>query len=102
MMTKLGLHRLEPTSRTMQMANGAWVVPVGTVTKLGTQIGGIHFPLNYLVMKPNKPSGFPIVIGRPWLYGAGVVMDWPKKEFQFVHLEVKVSWGEPIYGGETP
>ncbi|CAM6086854.1 unnamed protein product [Calypogeia fissa] len=73
---KLGILKLEPTSSTMRMANGARVVPVGTLTTLGTNIGGIDFPLNYLVMRPVRPSGFPVLIGRPWLYGAGVTTDW--------------------------
>ncbi|CAM6099562.1 unnamed protein product [Calypogeia fissa] len=101
MAKKLGIHKFEPTNKTMQMANGARVVPVGTLTKLGIQIGGIDFPFNYLVMKPTKPSGFPVLIGRPWLYGASVTTNWPKKEFHFGKPKVKVSWGDPMYEGET-
>ncbi|CAM6094447.1 unnamed protein product [Calypogeia fissa] len=41
---RLGIHKLEPTSRTMRMANGARVVPVGTLMGLGTWIDGIEFP----------------------------------------------------------
>ncbi|CAM6091061.1 unnamed protein product [Calypogeia fissa] len=99
---QLGIHKLEPTSTTMRMANGARVIPVGTLIGLGTWIGGVEFPLNYLVMQPSKLSGYPVLLGRPWLYGAGVVIDWTKKEFRFGRPEVRVSWGEPAYQGETP
>ncbi|CAM6094693.1 unnamed protein product [Calypogeia fissa] len=99
---RLGIHKLEPTSRTIRMANGARVVPVGTLTGLGTWIGGIEFPLNYLVMQPSKPSGYPALLGRPWLYGAGVITDWTKREFRFGRPVVRVTWGEPLYEGETP
>ncbi|CAM6093748.1 unnamed protein product [Calypogeia fissa] len=72
---RLGIHKLEPTNRTMRMANGARVIPVGTLEGLGTWIGEIEFPLNYLVMQPSKPSGYPVLLGRPWLYGVGVITD---------------------------
>ncbi|CAM6082155.1 unnamed protein product [Calypogeia fissa] len=53
-------------------------------------------------MRPVRPSGFPVLIGRPWLYGVDVTTDWAKKEFRFGRPEVKVSWGDPAYEGETP
>ncbi|CAM6095705.1 unnamed protein product [Calypogeia fissa] len=99
---KLGIHQLEPTCSTMRMANGARVILVGTLLGLGTRIGGVEFPLNYLVMKPNKPSGYPVLLGRPWLYGVDVVTDWTKKKFRFRRPEVRVSWGEQVYEGATP
>ncbi|CAM6123737.1 unnamed protein product [Calypogeia fissa] len=49
----------------MRMANGARVIPVGTLLGVGTWIGGIEFPSNYLVIKPSKPFGYPVL---PWLY----------------------------------
>jgi transposase InsO family protein len=98
---QLGFKKLQPTARTMRLANGARVLPVGTLTQVPTLIGGQEFLLNYLVMRPERPSTYPILIGRPWLYGAQVVTDWGKKEFRFGAPTTSVSWGHDKHQGET-
>ena len=85
----------------MRLANGARVLPIGTLTEVPTIIGGQEFLLNYLVMRPARPSTYPILIGRPWLYGAQVLTDWGKKEFRFGKPSISVPWGHEKYQGET-
>ncbi|CAM6102575.1 unnamed protein product [Calypogeia fissa] len=43
--------------------------------------------------KSMRPSTYPILIGRPWLYGAKVKSDWGRKEFTFGSPPVKVPLG---------
>lgn len=67
---QLGFTKLQPTARIMRLADGARVLPVGTLTHIPTVIGGKEFLLNYLVMRLARPSTYPVLVGRPWLYGA--------------------------------
>lgn len=78
---QLGYHVYKPTLRGMQMANGAWVTPLGVMTKIPTLIGGITFHMNYLIMRLVRPSSYHVLLGHPWLYKGRVVTDWGKKEF---------------------
>ena len=98
---QLGFTQLQPTTRTMRLANGARVVPVGSLTDVPTIIGGKEFLLNYLVLRPDRPSTYPVLIGRPWLYGAKVTTDWDKKEFRFGRKPTVVSWDKVQHLGET-
>ena len=98
---QLGFKEFQPTARTMRLANGARVIPTGTLTNIPTLIGGQEFKLNYLVMRPARPSTYPVLIGRPWLYGAKVTSDWGKKEFRFGKPSTSVSWAEEPHQGET-
>jgi hypothetical protein len=89
---QLGYHTLQPTARTMRLVDGARVLPKGILTHILTLIGGREFYLNFLVMKPARPSPFPVLLGRPWLYGAGVCADWKKKDFRFGEPMICLSW----------
>lgn len=57
--------QLEPT---MKLANRARMVRVGSLSKIPTLIGGKLFLLNYMVMRPERSSTYPVLIGKPWLY----------------------------------
>ncbi|CAM6096638.1 unnamed protein product [Calypogeia fissa] len=98
---QLGFKKFEPTARTMRLANGARVVPVGTLTQIPTLIGGVTFYLNFFIMRPTRPSTYPVLIGRPWLYGGNVTLDWGKKQFRFGKPLVTIPWGVEEHQGET-
>ena len=97
----LGFDKFESTLRTLRLADGARVLPVGILSNIPTLIGGISYPLNYLVLRPRRPSTFPILIGRPWLYKAKVIEDWGAKEFRFGKPEVSISWEKVDHLGES-
>ncbi|CAM6086283.1 unnamed protein product [Calypogeia fissa] len=99
---QLGFKKFEATSKSMRLANGTRVLPVGILTQIPTIIGGVKFLLNFLVMRPTRPSTYPILIGRPWLYGAQVKSDWGRKEFSFGNPMVKVPWEPVEYQGGMP
>jgi hypothetical protein len=80
---QLGYHELQPTARAMRLANGARVIPKGVLVDVPTIIADREYLLNFLVLQPSRPSAFPLLIGRPWLYGAGVCEDWTHQEFRF-------------------
>ncbi len=98
---KLGYTTVEPTVHTIRLADGAKVIPTGTLSNVATNIAGTLFALNYLVIRPRRPSTFPILIGRPWLYQEKVIEDWGKWEFRFGKPEVAISWDNSEYQGET-
>ena len=69
----LEFEQLSSTCITMRLANGAKVTPLGALHEIPTVIGGCTFLLNFLVMTPVQLSQYPVLIGRPWLYGASVI-----------------------------
>lgn len=93
--------QLEPIVRIVRLANGARVMPVGSLSKVPTLIGGNFFLLNYMVIRPDRSSTYQVLIGRPWLYGAKVTIDWEKKEFRFENQPIIVSWAKVEHEGET-
>ena len=42
-----------------------------------------------------------MLLGRPWLYSAEVVVDWGAKEFAFGKPRIRIPWRTDEYLGET-
>jgi hypothetical protein len=97
----LGYVSFEPTNQTLRMADQSRVVPVGKLSGIPTTISGITYNLNYLVIRVEGGKPFPLLLGRPWLYLAGVKVNWAKKAFQFGDPSVFLSWKPEQYEGET-
>jgi hypothetical protein len=95
----LGYTTFEPTPKILRMANQVEVIPVGKLSQVLTRMGELEYILNYVVIRLPIPSVFPVLLGRPWLYKAGVLEDWKKKEFRIG--SVRIPWGLPAYEGET-
>ncbi|KAL2632746.1 hypothetical protein R1flu_004225 [Riccia fluitans] len=103
----LGLHNLEPYTRTLRMANQTTTKPKGLLRDIPTVIGGELFNLTYVVMEPAHDTSFGVLLGRPWMYHACVQEDWKRKLLTFRSPQkpvrkVTLSWGDPLYQGETP
>ena len=67
------------------------MIPLGKISRVLTRLGELEWALNYVVIKLPIPSVFPILLGRPWLYKAGVSEDWKKKEFRIG--TIRIPWG---------
>jgi hypothetical protein len=68
----LGFEEFEPANRVLRMADQSRVMPLGVLNDVTTVIGGIPFMLTYVIIQPTSPSTYPVLLGRPWLYGANV------------------------------
>jgi hypothetical protein len=76
-------------------------VPLGVLNDVTNLIGGIPFQLTYVIIRPTSPSSYQVLLGRPWLYGANVRVNWPAKEFSFGRPRTVISWDLDKYQGET-
>ena len=97
----LGYTHLEPTEQTLRMADQSRVVPAGKLSGIPTTICGTTYLLNYIVIRVGSGKPFPILLGRPWLYSAGVKVNWEKKSFVFGDPPVSIPWLPDKYQGET-
>ncbi|CAM6102374.1 unnamed protein product [Calypogeia fissa] len=95
----LGYTTFEPTPKILRMANQEEVVPVGKLSQVLTRIGELEYKLNFVVIRLPIPTTFQVLLGRPWLYKAGLLEDWKKREFRIG--SVRIPWGLPAYQGET-
>ncbi|CAM6125094.1 unnamed protein product [Calypogeia fissa] len=95
----LGYTTFEPTPKILRMANQEEVVPVGKLSQVVTRMGELEYKLNFVVIRLPIPATFQVLLGRPWLYKAGVLEDWKKKEFRIG--SVRIPWGLPTHQGET-
>ncbi|CAM6101338.1 unnamed protein product [Calypogeia fissa] len=98
---ELGFQEFQATSRWLRMADQSCVAPVGILHKVATEIGGLTFNPSYIIIRPESPSNFPVLLGRPWLYGAGVKVNWPAKQFAFGKPQVRVNWDIDQHQGES-
>ncbi|KAL3675122.1 hypothetical protein R1sor_025070 [Riccia sorocarpa] len=103
----LGFTEFEATPRILRMADQTRRRPVGVLRNIQTMIGGVPFHLTYIILRPAVRSGYKVLIGRPWLYGAKVKTDWFRHKLflrdmrTLEHLMVTVSWKKIPYLGET-
>ena len=95
----LGFTELEPTPKILRMANQQEVIPVGKLSQVLTRMGDLEYRMNYVVIRLPIQSSFQVLLGRPWLYKAGVLEDWKRKEFRIG--SVRIPWKLPKYKGET-
>jgi hypothetical protein len=77
----LGYTAFEATDQVLQMADQSRVNPVGKLSQVPTRIGGMTYLLNFVIIRIQTRRPFPMLLGRPWLYSARVLVDWGAKEF---------------------
>ncbi|KAL3689424.1 hypothetical protein R1sor_015733 [Riccia sorocarpa] len=78
LMDKLGLGPLLPTRRILRMADGRKKHPEGKLKDIPTLVGGIEFPITYIVVdaKPGTPTDFDLLFGMKWLLQASARTWW--------------------------
>ena len=83
------------------MADQFQVLPIGRLSQVPTVIGEITYLLNYVVIRVNSEKPFPMLLGRPWLYMAHVLVDWGDKEFVLGKARQRIPWKLDKYQGKT-
>lgn len=105
--TAMGYKTFQPTTRMIRLDDQTRRKPLGTLTDVRTTIGGVVFPLNYVIIKTLTERGYKVLIGRPWFYGAKVRSDWHKRSLQFkdpnnkAGPKVTVPWDKIPHEGKT-
>ena len=82
------------------MANQSRVIPVGRLSQVPTLIG-VTYLLNYVIIRVSVGRPFPMVLGRPRLYTAEVLVDWGAREFAFGKPKIQIPWKIEEYLGDT-
>ena len=72
---ELGYIAFEPTTQVLRMADQSRVIPVGRLSQIPIWVGETTYPLNYMVIRVNLGRPFPMLLGRPWLCLARVMVD---------------------------
>ena len=97
----LGFTTFETTNQVLRMADQSRVLPVGRLSQVPTRIGELTYLLNFVIIRVDKGRPFPILLGRPWLYAARVIVDWGQKEFVIGKPSVRIPWSLEEHQGET-
>jgi hypothetical protein len=97
----LGYTAFEATDQVLWMADQSRVNPVGKLSQVPTRIGGVTYLLNFVIIRVQTGRPFPMLLGRPWLYSARVLVDWGAKEFVIGKPSFRIPWTTEKHLGET-
>ena len=97
----LGYTTFEETDQILRMADQSRVVPAGRLSQIPTWIGQVTYLQNFVIIRVGTGRPFPMLLGRPWLYSAKVLVDWGAKEFIVGKLPMRIPWKAEKYLGET-
>ncbi|GKB09356.1 reverse transcriptase domain-containing protein [Tanacetum coccineum] len=73
--TKLGLPALQSTRMTLELANCSLCVPKGIARDVLVPVGGFNFPADFVVVDFECNYRVPLILGRPFLRTARVLID---------------------------
>ncbi|XP_057251835.1 uncharacterized protein LOC130591893 [Beta vulgaris subsp. vulgaris] len=72
---KLNLGALKCTQITLQMADRSVKYPLGILEDVPVRVGKFYIPVDFVVLDMEEDSQIPIILGRPFLFTAGAVID---------------------------
>ena len=97
----LGYTSFEETDLVLRMADQSRVVPAGRFSQVPTRIGEVTYLQNFVIIRVNSGRPFSMLLGRPWLYSAKVVVDWGTREFVLGKPPTRIPWEKEKYLGDT-
>ena len=97
----LGYTSFEETDLVLRMADQSRVVPAGRLSQVPTRIGEVTYLQNFVIIRVNSGRPFSMLLGRPWLYSARVVVDWGTREFVVGKPPTRIPWEKENYLGDT-
>ncbi|XP_021743111.1 uncharacterized protein LOC110709208 [Chenopodium quinoa] len=66
---------LKPTRMSLQLADRTVRLPLGILENVPIQVGRVFVPCDFVVMEMEEDTRVPLILGRPFLNTAGVVID---------------------------
>ncbi|GJS23989.1 reverse transcriptase domain-containing protein [Tanacetum coccineum] len=70
---KLSLKTLKPTKMSVRLADRSFQYPVGIAENMLVEVGKFTFPADFVILKMEKDSKVPLILGRPFLHTANAV-----------------------------
>nr|GEX84515.1 reverse transcriptase domain-containing protein [Tanacetum cinerariifolium] len=71
---KLSLKTLKPTKMSIRLADRSFQYPVGIAKNMLVEVGKFRFPVDFVILKMEEDSKFPLILGRPFLHTANAVI----------------------------
>ncbi|XP_074283510.1 uncharacterized protein LOC141608058 [Silene latifolia] len=72
---KLNMGQLNITNMTLQMADRSLQRPLGVLEDVPVRIGKYFIPVDFVILDMAKDVHIPIILGRPFLYTTGAIID---------------------------
>ncbi|XP_048491772.1 uncharacterized protein LOC104898216 [Beta vulgaris subsp. vulgaris] len=72
---KLNIGALECTQIALQMVDRSIKYTVGVLEDVPVRVGKFYIPVDFVVLDMEEDAKFPIILGRPFLCTAGVLID---------------------------
>ncbi|XP_021727899.1 uncharacterized protein LOC110695013 [Chenopodium quinoa] len=66
---------LKPTRMSLQLVDHTVRLPLGILEDVPVQVGRVFVPCDFVVMEMEEDARVPLILGRPFLNTAGVVID---------------------------
>ncbi|XP_021727822.1 uncharacterized protein LOC110694935 [Chenopodium quinoa] len=86
---------LKPTTITLQLADRTVRLPLGILEDVSVQVGRVFVPWDFVVMEMEENSRVPLILGRPFLNTARVVIDMKEGRLTLNVGYEKISFSTP-------
>ncbi|GJR94103.1 reverse transcriptase domain-containing protein [Tanacetum coccineum] len=77
---KLSLKTLKSTKMSVRLADRSFQYPVGIAENMLVEVGKFTFPADFVILKMEKDSKVPLILGRPFLHTADAVIRVKQKQ----------------------
>ncbi|XP_021743097.1 uncharacterized protein LOC110709193 [Chenopodium quinoa] len=94
---------MKPTRISIQLADRSVRLPMGILEDVPVQVGRVFVPCDFVVMEMEEDNKVPLILGRPFLNTAGVVIDMKQGKLTLNVGDEKISFsfsqamGKPMY-----
>ena len=79
MCTKVGIELLSCKNMVVQVVDGSCNRPFGIAEDVPVRVGNLVFPAEFMVLDMPEQTDVPLILGRPFLSTAEVIINMPKK-----------------------
>ncbi|GKD16422.1 reverse transcriptase domain-containing protein, partial [Tanacetum coccineum] len=77
---KLSLETLKPTKMSIRLADRSIQYPIGIAENMLVEVGKFTFSTNFVILEMEEDSKVPLILGRPFLHTADVVIRVKQKQ----------------------
>ncbi|GKA89153.1 reverse transcriptase domain-containing protein [Tanacetum coccineum] len=77
---KLSFETLKPTKMSVILADRSFQHPIGIAENMPVEVGKLTFPVDFVILEMEEDSKVPLILGRPFLHTADVVIRVKQKQ----------------------